>query len=299
MQKESVGLRGLKPWGSPAQMEIAPIGYQIAWERVSSNFKAGTQLVKANGAASVGADALTVDALTFALRRGETIDFGAVETVIVTVGAAGAAIDATVLPVDALSGPLPSGAVLSFGGKKFARLTAAAAKGAVSLTVAALPTALVDNDTATFQGGQLIVEVLEDVAEGATSIPVSNLDYGIADNTEGRVQRAGIAQGDFFIPEATAMSIDAESEKMFPRKDANGVDEPCVGFIASDASNSKWNNSDSRSGYGLVVSDAGLWENLLPDSDATTGDLPAGWKTEIAANTLGFTYRKWSDSRLT
>jgi hypothetical protein len=54
--------------------------------------------------------------------------------------------------VDALSGPIPSGTVLNFGTNKFARLTAAAAAGATSLTVAAIPTALVDNDTATYAG---------------------------------------------------------------------------------------------------------------------------------------------------
>jgi hypothetical protein len=297
MERQSVGLRGLKPWGSPSQMHRAPIGYQIAWERVSNNFKAGTQSVTANGAASVGADAITVDALLFALRRGETIDFGEVETVIVTVGAAGAAQGAVSVPVDALSGPLPSGAVLSFGGAKFARLTAAAAAGAVTITVAALPTALVDNDAATFQGGQVVVTVLEDTAEGATSVPVSNLSYGIADNAEGKVQREGISSGDYFIPEATFMSLDATSQKMFPRADANGVDEPIIGAIASDASNSKWKHSDSRSGYGLVVQDAGFWENLAPDADVD-GNLPAGWKTEIAENTLGFTFRDWSDTRV-
>jgi hypothetical protein len=86
---------------------------------------------------------------------GATLDaaqFTQTDAVVVTVGAAGAAIDAVSVPVDALSGPIPSGTVLDFGGKKFARLTAAAAAGAVTLTTAALATALVDNDTATYPG---------------------------------------------------------------------------------------------------------------------------------------------------
>ncbi len=78
--------------------------------------------------------------------------FNAEDAVIVTVGAGGAAADAVAVPVVALSGPLPSGAVLDFGGKKFARLTAPAIAGAVSLAVAALATALVANDAATFTG---------------------------------------------------------------------------------------------------------------------------------------------------
>lgn len=45
---------------------------------------------------------------------------------------------------------IPSGTVLDFGGAKFARLTADALNGATTLTVAALVTALVLNDTATY-----------------------------------------------------------------------------------------------------------------------------------------------------
>ena len=78
--------------------------------------------------------------------------FNAPDAVVVNVGAAGAAGGALAVPVDALSGPIPSGTVLDFGTNKFARLTAAAAAGATSLTVAALPTALVDADVATYPG---------------------------------------------------------------------------------------------------------------------------------------------------
>ena len=70
--------------------------------------------------------------------------------VVVVSGPAAAA--ATSIPVNALSGPIPNGTVLDFGTNKFARLTAAAAAGATTLTVAALPTALVANDTATYRG---------------------------------------------------------------------------------------------------------------------------------------------------
>ncbi len=72
----------------------------------------------------------------------------------VTVAAAGAAVDATSIPLKA---PLPlkkipNGTVIDFGDKKFARLTAEAAAGATTLTVAALPTALVEDDSATYKG---------------------------------------------------------------------------------------------------------------------------------------------------
>jgi hypothetical protein len=79
--------------------------------------------------------------------------FNAEDAVIVDVGAAGAAQGAVSVPVSpVLSGPIPSGTVLDFGANKFARLTAAAAAGAATITVAALPTALVDADKATYPG---------------------------------------------------------------------------------------------------------------------------------------------------
>lgn len=82
----------------------------------------------------------------------DATQFPAVDAVVVTVGAAGAAIGAVSVPVTALTGPLPAGTQLWFGGAKVAKLTAAAAAGAVTLTVAALPAALVNADTATYVG---------------------------------------------------------------------------------------------------------------------------------------------------
>lgn len=70
------------------------------------------------------------------------------------VALAGAAIDDTTIPLKAPypENKIPSGSVLDFGGKKFARLTAEAAALTTSLTVAALPTALIEDDEATYQG---------------------------------------------------------------------------------------------------------------------------------------------------
>jgi hypothetical protein len=78
--------------------------------------------------------------------------YRATDAVVVTVGAAGAAGGATAVPVDALSGPIPSGTTLHFGTNKYATLSADAAAGATSLATLAIPTALVDNDTATYAG---------------------------------------------------------------------------------------------------------------------------------------------------
>jgi hypothetical protein len=88
------------------------------------------------------------------------------DTVVVTVGAAGAAIDAIEIPVS-FSHPipgmaippdvvLPSGTVLDFGGDKYATLTTEVTPTVdTTLTVRALVTALVENDVATYAGGRL------------------------------------------------------------------------------------------------------------------------------------------------
>lgn len=74
------------------------------------------------------------------------------DAAVATVGVAGAAQGAPAVPVAALTNPIPSGTVLYFGGAKVATLTADAPVGATSLAVAALPTALVSGDAATYRG---------------------------------------------------------------------------------------------------------------------------------------------------
>lgn len=102
--------------------------------------------------------------------------FNDTDAVVVTVGAAGAIATATSVPVDALSGPIPSGTTLHFGTNKYATLTADAATGATSLTVAAIPTALVDNDTATYSGVGASVTVLSGTTVGRTIAERDNGD---------------------------------------------------------------------------------------------------------------------------
>lgn len=95
----------------------------------------------------------------------------------VVVGAAGAAGAATSVPVAALTVAIPSGTVLNFGTNKFARLTVAAAVGATTLTVAAIPTALVSGDTATYPGVGATVTVPSGTAVGRT---IAERDAGTA-----------------------------------------------------------------------------------------------------------------------
>lgn len=118
------------------------------------------------------AEALSPDKLMPGGAKLAASQFFAEDSVLVDVGAAGAAIGATTVPVTpALTGPIPSGTVLDFGGAKFARLTANAAAGAVTLTVAALPTALVDADVARYAGaGVLKTRVASGTLVGRTYV---------------------------------------------------------------------------------------------------------------------------------
>jgi hypothetical protein len=111
------------------------------------------------------------------------------DSVVVTVGAAGALAAATSVPVDALEGPIPDNTLLDFGTNKFARLSAAAAAGATSLTVDALATALVDNDTATYAGkSSTVLSVPSGMAIGRTIAERdANALWGPAVNTDDEI----------------------------------------------------------------------------------------------------------------
>lgn len=79
--------------------------------------------------------------------------FLAEDGAVAVVAAAGAAANAVLIPLKtALKNKIPSGTTLPFGGKKFATLTADAPAAATSLAVSAIPTALVEDDTAIYKG---------------------------------------------------------------------------------------------------------------------------------------------------
>jgi hypothetical protein len=73
------------------------------------------------------------------------------DAVVVTLNGS-AAIGATSVTVDALSGAIPSGTLLHFNSGEFIISTGAAAAGATAIAVEAIPTALEDDDTATYTG---------------------------------------------------------------------------------------------------------------------------------------------------
>lgn len=265
-------------------------GRQIDWAKVGARFRQDAQKVVVGvGGAAIGATALPVVALVAAIPANAILNFGELAPVVVTVGVAGAAAGDTSIPVAALSGPIPAGTLLDFGTNKFARLTAAAAAGATALTVAAIPTALVSTNTATFKGGTQQARVTTAAAIGATSLVVDELQFGIA---AAAVAYTGGESNKKRIPAKTIMA-QLSSGLCIPRVDVTGA-ETAEFMIETDAGEDL--ASDSKSGYGMMDG-ARLFENLLPDADPATGLIPSGWKTELRAFGGTWMFEPYADSR--
>lgn len=292
MQTSSTSPRPLSPFHNPYAMTQGH-GGPIDWAKVSAYFyNVGKFTVKLSALSAIGDTTLDVDALEFPLRKGTNLDFGSQASVTVTTSAQANA-GATSIAVNALSGPIPSGTVLDFtGAGEFATLTADAAAGATSLTVEALDATIESADTATYQGGPLNAEVTADAEAGAVSVTVAPLPFALANDAEALADATG-SNDKRMIPMGTVMARDAVSGLLIPRRDITAA-EPAIGFLASDAEEDSV--SDSKSGYGLVIGNTTIYENLCPD--AVADDLPAAYKTELAANSLGFVFEDWSDSRL-
>lgn len=161
--------------------------------------------------------------------------------VVVTVGAAGALANATTLPVDAIAPAgnpsttlisggttlIPAGTTLYFGGEKIAVTTADAAIGATSLSVAALPNALVDNDTARYSRygaifvpsgtpiGRTYAERAANTAFGPAAVTDDEIYLSMFDVVDARVQndvelyRHGSIVKETFLPDYSTLAVTA------------------------------------------------------------------------------------------
>lgn len=219
--------------------------------------------IQTAAAAAIGATALTVDALPTRIISGTMLNFGTWAPVVVTVGAAGALAGATSVPVDALSGPIPSGTLLDFGTDKFAILTAAAAAAATSITVRALPTDLVDNDTATFRGGTRQARVTVTAEALATSLTVDELQFAIPDDTKANYSptgklfvKAGVLVGRTYAERGANTPFGPW---------ASGDDEVFLTYFPVDDAHV---NADVE----LYRPDSLVKENYLPDWEAIAAD---------------------------
>lgn len=268
---------------------IQDTGQQIDWDVLGPSFRRGAFKVKLAEAVDIGETAVTVDALTASLKKGQEIDFGAETNVTVTVGPAGAIATATSVPVDALTGPIPNGAVIHLGTNKFIKLNAAAVLGAVTLTVLAIPVALVDNDTGTYVGGDAVLKMAADADAGAVTLTVEPPIFALADDAEGYAQLQGSGDAGYHIPAGTVLVREVTSKKMFPRSLAAA--EVAEAVLLTDAYSDS--NTDSLSGYGVTYGGI-LYENLMPDAVVATGLLPAAYKTELGSR---FVWKVSRDNR--
>lgn len=271
---------------------IRDTGRQIDFDYIASlqganQYKRGAFQVKLAEAVDIGETAVTVDELPEALTRGDVLDFGTVASVVVTVGAAGASAAATSVPVDALSGPIPSGSVIHLGTNKFITTNAAAIAGATSLTTLAIPTALVDNDTGTYQGGNKVLVLAADALKGATAITVESPQYAIVDDSIAYATSrlySGQNRDAIVIPESTICTeVNATTNrKIIPlalHPDGVGVTGAVMVLLTNAKSDSK---TDSLTGYGVTYGGI-LNENYMADAINNGGTLPAGWKTLLGA----------------
>ncbi len=281
---------GLPPFVVDQHTVVRDNGRQIDWDALGSSFVNNPETIKLAAAAAAGAVSLTVDPLPIDLEIGDLLDFGALEQVVVTVGAAGALAAATSVPVDALSGPVPSGTVLHFGTNKFAVLSADAAAAATSIAVLAIPTALVDNDAATFQGGQILAVVDAAADAGATTVTVEDLPLGIADDAEAILP--GIV-GDSSIrgrhlPAGTFLDLTAAGKVVPSSLGTSGL--TAYGVLATNAD--EYSETDSATGYGVIVSGE-LYQTLLPEADHAS---LATWKTELLARGGWWLFQTYADN---
>ena len=266
-------------------------GRQIDWDALGDTFVNLPQIVKVNGAVAKGAVSITVDVLPFDLKIGDVLDFGELDPVIVTVGAAGALATATSIPVAALSGPIPSGTVLDFGTNKFARLTADAVATDTALTVAALPTALVSTNTATYKGGELVAFLDAAAAAGDTTVSVEEVPVPIPDNAEAILPLPvgyEIERGRH-VKAGTVVDLNSDGKIVPSSLNTGGL--TAYGILLTNAD--EFSETDSASGYGVVVS-ASVYENLLPDQSG--GTINGTWKTELLARGGWWLFGPYADN---
>src|ERR1044071_2709940 len=262
-------------------------GRQIDWSRLDDSYRQGKATVKANGAAAIGAVAITVDALPVDIPLGTILNFGSYPQVTVTVNEADGNAGETAITVVALPGPIPAGTILQFSGSGAgsAKVTAAAAAGATSLTVEALPEDIDNAATATFEGGTIQARLTAAAVKGATSITVDDLQFAVPDDAEATVGGVGSK-----VVKAGTIMAELSGGKVIPRKSVTGAETARMIIISTVEEGAK---QDAATGYGMFVGGA-FYEELLPDH-AESGF--ATWIGEIRTNGGWVRLEKYSDSR--
>lgn len=265
---------------------IRDTGRQVDWSLVTGDYKRGAFAVKLAEDVSVGETSVDVVALSNPLKKGDSLDFGQIASVPVTIGASATA-GAVSVTVTSLSGPIPAGAVIDLGTNKFLRTTANALKNATTLAVSAIPTALAGGETGTFKGGDQRLVLAADAAKGAVNITVESPEFFIANNSVAYgFDRAYESENRdaYFIPEGTIMvEVDPVTNRKIIPLAIHPQGTSATGAVMIALTNMKTDSkTDSLTGYGVTY--GGIFnENYMPDAVKNGGTLPSGWKTFLGA----------------
>jgi hypothetical protein len=164
---------------------------------------------------------------------------------------------------------------------------AGAAGGATSVPVAALSAAIPSGTTLDF-GGAKFARLTAPAAIGAVTLTVAALPTALVSGDTATY--AGTkGSGNKVLKAGTAVGELLGAGKIGPRVLTTN---PAVGLLATTAVEN--DPVASRSGYGVIAGGI-VYENLLPD--AVAGVVPAGIKTELAANSKGFLFQTYGDDR--
>lgn len=161
-----------------------------------------------------------------------------------------------------------------------------AAGGATSITVTATLVALPTGTVLDWTGAGEITTLSAAAAVGATSLSVVALDAAIESGDTATVLVSYSQEK--VIPAGTVM-CELSTGYVVPRADRPGS-EAAIGLLMSTATEAAFTpNSDSLSGYGIIVGGV-IYETLLPETITS-------YKTELETNGTSWVWATYSDSR--
>lgn len=168
-------------------------------------------------------------------------------------------------------------------------LTADAAAGAVALAVDALTGAVPAGTVLRFAADEFAT-VSAEAAKGDTAVAVEPLVTAL--ETGDTATYAGVAGSGPKVLRAGTVVAFGDDGRAYPAQDGTAA-----GLLFSDATEpaaAGGSRTDAKTGYG-VLRGAHVYENLLPDADPATGELPAAAKAALGSL---FTWQTYVDSRL-
>lgn len=270
-------------------------GRQIAWPIIPDSYRAGAKKVVVGAAgAAAGDTTIPTDALPQDISVGEILNFGTLAPVLVTVSDASIAAGDTSFGVVALPGPIPSGTRLNFSGgtnAQVAEVDGDHAAGATALTVLPLDGTIANGATATFAGGTKQARVTVPAAADATSLTVDELQFALVEDDEAYIINSSTA-GKAVKGSTTMVEVatGTYAGQIVPRAVRPAAETASMVLESTADEESK---SAASTGHGCLVGGV-LYENMM--ADAVAGDLPADYKTELAANGCTFVFEDYGDN---